>query len=261
MSIILETNKLTIGYAQKNNETIVAQGIDLAFEKGTLVALLGENGVGKSTLLRTLSGVQKPLQGTVSVKGKLVQEYTGVTLATTVSLVLTERLRESQLTVYELIALGRQPYTNWVDTLTAIDHEKINWAMVETAVTSLKEQLVFELSDGQLQRVLIARALAQDTDLILLDEPTAHLDIHHTFNVFSLLEKLAKTTKKTIIVSTHEVNLAIQYADQLVLLTKEEVHSGTVASLQLENAFENLFPKEFVNFNRTLQQFVVRTSI
>jgi len=261
MSAILETNNLTIGYTQKTRETVVSQKINLCFEKGTLVALLGENGVGKSTLLRTLSGVQNSLKGMVSIKGKDLKSYTHKELATTVSLVLTTRLPESQLTVFELIALGRQPYTNWVDTLTAIDLEKITWAMEETAVTSLKEQPIFELSDGQLQRVLIARALAQDTDLILLDEPTAHLDIHHTFNVFSLLEKLAKTTKKTIIVSTHEVNLAIQYADQLVLLTKDEVRAGTVASLQSENVFENLFPKEHVSFNRTLQQFVVRTSI
>nr|BFF41518.1 hypothetical protein BACY1_33230 [Tenacibaculum mesophilum] len=114
------------------------------------------------------------------------------------------------------------------------------------------------MSDGQLQRVLIARALAQDTEIIILDEPTAHLDIHHTFKVFSLLKKLVKNTRKTIIISTHEVNLAIQLADEFILLSEKQLYTGTSQDLISKNAFEKLFPKELISFNKTLEQFVIK---
>ena len=172
-------------------------------------------------------------------------------------MVLTERLPESQLTVFELVALGRQPYTNWIDKLSETDLEKTNWAIEETEIQHLKNKRFYELSDGQLQRVLIARALAQDTEIIILDEPTAHLDMHHTIKIFSLLQKLVADTQKTIIISTHEVNLAIQLADEIMLLSKNSFHFGTPNDLIENNAFDTLFSKEIVNFNKTLQQFVI----
>lgn len=179
-------------------------------------------------------------------------------MSTTLSLVLTERLPLSQLTVFELVALGRQPYTNWIDKLTQDHLKKILWAIEQTEITHLKDKRFYELSDGQLQRVLIARALAQDTEIIILDEPTAHLDIHHTFKVFSLLKKLVKNTGKTIIISTHEVNLAIQLADEFILLSEKQLYTGTSQELIAQNAFEELFPKELISFNKTLEQFVIK---
>lgn len=221
---------------------------------------MGENGIGKSTLLRTLSKVQKPLSGTIFIHQKNIEKITEKALSKQVSLVLTARLPESQLTVYELIALGRQPYTNWIDKLSPIDIEKIATAIRQTEIEHLINNRFYELSDGQLQRVLIARALAQDTEMIILDEPTAHLDMHQTLKIFSLLKKLVATTQKTIIISSHEVNLAIQLADEIILLTPNTLLTGTPEKLIKNNAFDTLFPKELVNFNKTLQQFVINKS-
>lgn len=174
-------------------------------------------------------------------------------------MVLTEHLPESQLTVFELVALGRQPYTNWIDTLSEKDITKIHWAIELTEITHLQNNRFYELSDGQLQRVLIARALAQDTEIIILDEPTAHLDIHHTFKVFSLLQKLVVSTKKTIVISTHQVNLALQLADEFLLLSNEKLHQGTKTELINKKAFAQLFPKELIEFDTNSEQFKIKS--
>ena len=256
-NIILKTENLSIGYQQKKLDKIIVSNINLEIEKGKLITVLGRNGIGKSTLLRTLSKVQKPISGTVFINQKKLDKLTEKELSTQLSLVLTERLPESQLTVYELIALGRQPYTNWIDKLTETDIEKVETAIKQTEIEHLKNNRFYELSDGQLQRVLIARALAQDTEIIILDEPTAHLDMHHTIKIFSLLQKLVADTQKTIIISTHEVNLAIQLADEILLLSKNSFHYGTPNKLIENNAFDTLFSKGIVNFNKTLQQFTI----
>ncbi|WP_317043393.1 ABC transporter ATP-binding protein [Polaribacter haliotis] len=229
----------------------------MSIEKGKLISVLGKNGIGKSTLLRTISKVQKPISGDVILENKNLNNYTERELSTKLSLVLTERLPESQLTVFELIALGRQPYTNWIDKLSNEDIEKVNYAIEQTEIEHLKNNRFYELSDGQLQRVLIARALAQDTEIIILDEPTAHLDMHHTLKIFSLLQKLVLETSKTILISTHEVNLAIQLSNEIILLTENAIIFGTTSQLIEKNAFDDLFPKNIIKFNKTLQQFVI----
>jgi iron complex transport system ATP-binding protein len=196
--------------------------------------------------------------GNIFIYQKNLQKLTEKELSTQLSLVLTERLPESQLTVYELIALGRQPYTNWIDKLSDKDIEKIENAINQTEIEHLKNNRFYELSDGQLQRVLIARALAQETEIIILDEPTAHLDMHQTIKIFSLLKKLVSETNKTVIISSHEVNLSIQLADEIILLTENSLLSGSSSELIVANAFDTLFPKELVSFNKELQQFVIR---
>lgn len=256
--IVLKTENLTIGYQQKKSQTIVVKNLNISLQKGKFIALLGKNGIGKSTLLRTISKVQVPLSGNIFINNKNLKDYDNKALATCLSLVLTERLPESQLTVFELIALGRQPYTNWVDTLSTTDLSKINWAITQTEITHLKDKRFYELSDGQLQRVLIARALAQDTEIIILDEPTAHLDMHHTYKIFQLLKKLVETTTKTIIISTHQINLALEIVDELIIMNSNEVTSGTTQDLIDANKLDALFPKEILNFNKTLRQFTIR---
>lgn len=255
--IILKTKNLAIGYWQKKKPETIISNINLEIEKGKLITVLGKNGIGKSTFLRTLSKVQKPISGNVFIHQKNIETLTEKQLSTKLSLVLTERLPESQLTVFELIALGRQPYTNWIDKLSNTDIEKIENAIQQTDIQHLKNRRFYELSDGQLQRVLIARALAQDTEIIILDEPTAHLDLHHRIKIFSLLKKLVKQTQKTILISTHEINLAIQLSDKIILFSNNKTHFGTSEELINNNAFENLFPNNLLNFSKSLQQFVI----
>ena len=256
-NIILETQNLSIGYRDKKTVYEIQKEINLQIQKGEFVAVLGRNGIGKSTLLRTLTKVQNPIQGSVLIDQKEIEDYPFNELATKISVVLTERLPESQLTVFELVALGRQPYTNWVGKLSERDLEKVYEALDQTETREFADKHLYELSDGQLQRVLIARALAQDTEIIILDEPTAHLDMHHTIKIFQLLEKLVKETQKTIILSSHQVNMAIQSANQIVLLTEKEVTSGTRKELTERKAFDQLFPSEILNFDTTLEQFVI----
>jgi iron complex transport system ATP-binding protein len=253
----IETKNLHIGYQQKKSVSTIQKNISVQLHNGELVGILGKNGIGKSTLLRTLTGVQDAISGEVLIQGKNIKSYSLKELSSLISLVLTERLPESQLTVYELVALGRQPYTNWIGRLEKKDIEKINWALEQTEILSLANRHFNELSDGQLQRVLIARALAQDTQIILLDEPTAHLDMHHTIKIFKLLKKLSKEANKTIIITTHEVNLAINSSDQLILLTDKEVVAGSKELLIESNSFDHLFSSEIVNFNSSLEQFIV----
>ena len=255
---ILVTEDLTIGYSSKKTTKIVAEHLHFHLKKGTFVSLLGKNGIGKSTLLRTLSNVQKPLLGNIFIDQKNLTHFSNQQLAASISLVLTERLPESQLTVFELVALGRQPYTNWVDHLTAFDIEKIETAMSLTEITHLSTQRYYELSDGQLQRVLIARALAQDTPLIILDEPTAHLDLHHTLQIFKVLKKLVTETSKTILISTHEINLAIKFSDEIALMTENSFHKDTPKKLIENNLFDALFSDEMIRFDKNLQQFVMK---
>jgi iron complex transport system ATP-binding protein len=172
----MTTSNLSIGYQTKKGKNSIASTINLNLKTGKLIALVGANGIGKSTLLRTLTGIQKPLSGTIYLNEKDITKYNEKELAQNLSVVLTEKLPPSNLTVFEIVATGRQPYTNWIGKLSNEDLEKINQAIQLTQIEHLAEKKHHEISDGQLQKVLIARALAQDTDLIILDEPTTHLD-------------------------------------------------------------------------------------
>lgn len=220
-----------------------------------MVFILGRNGIGKSTLLKTISKTIPSIAGKILFNGIKIQTLSEQQLATQLSLVLTEGLPESLLTVYELVALGRQPYTNWVDTLSDLDKEAVKKALIQTETIHLQNKRFVELSDGQLQRVLIARTLAQNTDIIILDEPTAHLDMHHTANLFELLKKMVEEQQKTIIISSHEINLALQLADDIILFTKDKVYKNTPKKLIKDNLFDKLFSSKFISFNTDLQQF------
>jgi len=246
---------LTIGYESRKKTNVVSNNINFSIEKGRLIFILGKNGIGKSTLLKTISKTIPSIAGTILCNGIKIKTLSEQQLATQLSLVLTESLPESLLTVYELVALGRQPYTNWVDTLSDIDKEAVKKALIQTETLHLQNKPFLELSDGQLQRVLIARTLAQNTDIIILDEPTAHLDMHHTVNVFELLKKMVQEQQKTIIISSHEINLALQLADDIILFTEDKVYKNTPKNLIKDNIFDKLFSSEYISFNSNLQQF------
>ena len=179
-------------------------------------------------------------------------------LAQQQSLVLTDKLPSSNLTVWELIALGRQPYTNWIGNLSDEDYSKINIAIQLTNIEHLSEKKYFEISDGQLQKVLIARALAQDTDLIILDEPTTHLDLFHKVSVFKLLQKLAHETNKCILFSTHDIDLAIQLSDEMIVMTKEKTIQDQPCNLIEKGIFDTLFKDEHIVFDKTRGKFIVK---
>ncbi len=257
---IIKTKNLSVGYASKKEVKTIASNLNIDLNTGNLVCLLGKNGIGKSTLLRTLTKVQPSLAGEIFINDTKLETINYTNFSKMVSLVLTERLPDSSLTVFELVALGRQPYTNWIGYLTTEDLQIIEAAFEKTTIKHLINSKCYELSDGQLQKVLIARALAQNTPIIVLDEPTAHLDIHHTIETFTLLKKLAKDFNKTIIVSTHEINLALQLADELWLMTPTQFVAGKTATLISNNSVQQLFESNLISFNKTLKQFTINNS-
>lgn len=255
--IILQASKISIGYTSKKVKNVIASNIELSLEEGKLIALIGANGIGKSTLLRTLTGIQKPLSGLVTLNEKNIFDLDSLTLAQNLSVVLTEKLPPSNLTVWELIALGRQPYTNWIGTLTENDIAKVNEAIELTQIGHLAFKKHYEISDGQLQIVLIARALAQDTPLIILDEPTTHLDLLHKVVLFKLLKKLTQETEKCILFSTHDIDMAIQLSDEIIIMTPENTIQDQPCNLIMKGSFNTLFQDEHIVFDSEKGKFLI----
>ncbi|MEW7291578.1 ABC transporter ATP-binding protein [Aquimarina sp. 2304DJ70-9] len=237
---------------------MVAADINLKLHEGELIGLVGANGIGKSTLLRTLSRVQPALHGSIYLSDKKLSSYKSIELAAQLSIVLTEQIASKNLTVYELVALGRQPYTNWVGKMAEEDLEKVRKAIELTHISDLINKRCFELSDGQLQKVLIARAISQDTPFIMLDEPTTHLDIYHKAYILKLLKRLAFETKKTILFSTHEIDFAIQLCDKMIVMNQDGFEFGRPKELVQARAFSGLFPEDLILFDEKSGRYKVR---
>ena len=257
-TFILQATDISIGYSNKKGTTIVASEVSVSLEKGKLTALIGANGIGKSTLLRTLIGIQKPLTGKILLEYKDIHSIENLTLAQHLSVVLTDKLPPSNLTVFELVALGRQPYTNWIGKLTLEDNAKVKEALELTQITHLTDKKHDEISDGQLQIVLIARALAQDTPLIVLDEPTTHLDLSHKVTLLKLLKKLTLETGKSILFSTHDIDMAIQLSDEMIIMTPESVIQDQPCNLIIKGSFNTLFQDEHILFDAEKGKFVIK---
>lgn len=205
---LLEIHKLSIGYGGK----ALSSDISVSLKKGQLVGLIGQNGVGKSTLIRTFCGLQKPIAGEILLNGKSIDSYSRKELSKKISIVLTGKPELMNLSVIELIALGRYPYSGWLGTLNETDKLKIEEAISKMRINYIATKKLFELSDGQLQKVMIGRALAQDTEIIMLDEPTSHLDLRNKLEVLNLLKEISKSGK-TVLISTHEVEYATNVCD------------------------------------------------
>jgi iron complex transport system ATP-binding protein len=255
--IILKAEQLSIGYKTNTMETVVTSAINFELQKGQLIGLVGANGIGKSTLLRTLIKVQPALSGSILLNGKNLKSVSNLDLAKQLSIVLTEPLTSKNLSVYELVALGRHPYTNWIGTLSDDDTAKVNQALGLVNISDLKDKRCYELSDGQLQKVMIARALSQDTDLIVLDEPTTHLDMYHKAYILKLLQKLTKETGKTILFSSHEIDLAIQLCDSMIVMKENKVICDQPCNLISLGIFDSLFPKDLISFDKMTGSFKV----
>jgi iron complex transport system ATP-binding protein len=254
---IIDTQELCIGYQTKGVTNTIASNLNLKLSAGQLISIVGANGIGKSTLLRTLTGIQKPISGKVYLNKKNVHQIPSAELAQELSLVLTEKLPQNSLSVYELIALGRQPYTNWLGQLSKEDHKKIEQAIALTQTEHLVTKKQFEISDGQMQIVLIARALAQDTPLIILDEPTTHLDLLHKVSVFKLLKKLSQETNKCILFSTHDIDLAIQLSNQMIVMTENKVSQDEPCNLISQGIFNTLFKDDAITFDNDRGKFII----
>ncbi|MFS4417063.1 ABC transporter ATP-binding protein [Maribacter sp. 2307ULW6-5] len=254
----LRVLELAIGYGSKGATSVVSQDISFALPAGQLCAIVGVNGIGKSTLLRTLGNLQPPLSGSICIDGRELHTYGPEELAAKLGMVLTEPLASKNMTVMELIALGRFPYTNWLGRLSKQDREAIDHCVAQTELGDLRHKKCHELSDGQLQRVHIARAMAQNTPLILLDEPTTHLDLHHKVQILKLLKHLAHQQSKTIVFTTHEIDLAIQLCDRILVLDGAKNPFGQPCELISEKAFDRLFPQDSIAFDARSGSFKIK---
>ncbi len=236
----ISTNQLSIGYSTNNIENALFTNLNLSLPTGKLTCFMGPNGIGKSTLIRTLAGLQKPLAG--EIKYSLNNDQKKTPLSRQIALVLTDRISMPNMRVYELISFGRYPYLDWNIKLSKVDTAIIQQAIEQVHVETLVNKRLYELSDGQLQMVMIARALAQDTYIILLDEPTAHLDLNNRVEIMNLLRQLSRRLNKAILVATHELDLALQTADEIWLTGRDKnILTGIPEDLVLNNKFDEIF--------------------
>ncbi len=253
---VLQTCDLSIGYRNRKVDKVVADEISTSLHAGEVVCLLGPNGSGKSTLIKTLAGMQEPLGGGINIFGRPIQELTPKAISKKLSTVLTDRITIGNLDVFTLVSFGRSPYTGWLGSLREKDKQVVQWAIEATGLQPLVHRDVSTLSDGERQKVMIARALAQDTDLILLDEPTAHLDLPNRVEIMRLLRKLAGETGKGILLSTHELDLALKAGDVCWLISNEgKLFTGVPEDLVLNGTFEQVFARDSFNFDRATGSF------
>ncbi len=250
MNKTIEIQSLSIGYPGKKRTKVVAENINASINEGELTCLLGANGIGKSTLLRTLSAFQPKLSGKILIQGKNLEEYTDAELSHIIGVVLTDRLDIRNMTAEELIGLGRSPYTGFWGTLDKKDREIVKQAIAQIRIEDLAHRMVHTLSDGERQKVMIAKALAQETPVIFLDEPTAFLDFPSKVEIMQLLHSLSRDTNKTIFLSTHDLELALQIADKLWVMDKKRgLTVGTPEDLSLNGDLSSFFAREGIIFD------------
>lgn len=248
---VISTTNLSVGYHVPRKPAIaVVEHITVDLLAGELVCLIGPNGAGKSTLMRTLAGMQVPLAGSVSLMGDDISSLKPRELARRLSIVLTERVDVGVLSAYTLVALGRYPYTGWMGELRPEDELVVQQAITAVGAAELADRNVGELSDGERQKIMIARALAQEPAVMLLDEPTAYLDLPRRAELMTMLRRLARETGRAILLSTHDLDLALRNADRIWLLPKGgNLHVGAPEDLVLSGAFEAAFKGEGVQFD------------
>ena len=246
----IELRNLSIGYQTKHGIKTVATGIDGTIKSGELTCLLGANGVGKSTLLKTLSSFQPKTGGEILLEGRELSEYSDKQLSRLIGVVLTEKPDVRNMTVRELVSLGRSPYTGFWGTYSKDDLQVVDEAIAMVGIEPLKKRMVHTLSDGERQKVMIAKALAQQTPVIYLDEPTAFLDYPSKVEVLQLLCRISREADKVIFLSTHDVELALQMADTIWLMIQgEAVAIGSPKALAEQGALGRFIEREGIVFD------------
>jgi len=256
---IIELSNASIGYKAKTHSVnVVKSGISVCAFKGELVSLIGGNGVGKSTLLRTIAGFQPPIGGDFLIRGKQVNAYREKELALIMSFVSTEIIRVPNLSVFDLVSLGRYPHTNWFGKLLDEDRSIVEEAIKSVGLQGYENRMVNCISDGERQKAMIARTLAQDTDVIVLDEPTAFLDLSNKYEIVHILHQLASEKGKTILFSTHDLTTAIAESDRIWVMLNDSVGQGAPEDLILNGDFASLFHNDHLYFDQEKGDFRIR---
>lgn len=259
MAAVLQLQALSTGYDLGRQFKPISQNLNLEIVPGELVILMGPNGCGKSTLLRSIAGLVPPLSGHIYLEGRDINKLSAKDLAQSLSLVLTERPEVEHLSVYDVVLNGRYPYLGFWANPRAEDRQIIESSMEICGLQGMTKRLMAKLSDGERQRVMIARAIAQSTALIVLDEPTAHLDLPSRIEMLLMLRSLAHKLGKSILLSSHELDLSLAWADTIWLMDKEGgVSAASPEDLVLEGHLERVFAGEMINFDRQTGQFVLQ---
>lgn len=242
----IELHKVTLGYGER----VLIADASVGFGWGELTALIGRNGTGKSTLLRTIAALAKPQSGRITISGKDVASLTMKEVAARIAFVSTDDVRVQNLHVWDVVSLGRAPYTNWVGRLTDEDKAKVRESLELVGMGEFAQASMDSLSDGERQRVMIARALAQDTPIILLDEPTAFLDLPNKYEICLLLRRLAHKEGKCILFSTHDLSIAIELCDTIAMIEGGEFHYGTAEMLIESGEMQRIFEHTHIEFDK-----------
>ncbi len=253
MSVIVEAKNLSIGF-----EKPLFSDINLEINSGELIGIIGKNGIGKSTFLKSIMQLIPTIAGEILIENQSITTLNSKQLAQKMAVVLTEKIPFSQYSVYEILVLGRFPHSNWLFQLNKSDKEIIEKVIEQLQLQEIIHQKANNLSDGMLQKVMIARALVQDTPIIILDEPTTFLDLENTFQIFELLKNIAHLHQKTVLFSTHQVEIALQICDKIICFSPNHVNLQTRKEIIENQLIETIFNTQKVKFNRELLKFEYR---
>jgi len=255
---VMELRSLTAGYKKEGILFPLVGPLNISACCGELIAIIGRNGIGKSTLLKTIAGLLKPLEGDVIIKGRKINEFRRSELAETVGYISTEQIKVDSMKVTELVELGRYPYTPWSGRLSAADNEKVLLAMDKTGILDLKERFINELSDGERQKAMIARLIAQDTDILIMDEPVAFLDIKNKYEIIHLLRSLTREKNKTVIFSGHDLSLIMAQSDRIWMIAEGKIYDGSPEDMVLKGFMNKLFDDNDFIFSESDATFRIK---
>ncbi len=251
MDTVLSARNLTVGYSDKKGGLLeVQRALNLELRAGEVTSLMGQNGAGKSTLIRCLAGFTKPMEGEVLISGKPISKLSERDISKLVSVVLTENITQIGLSVYDLVSTGRYPYTGFFAKLSAEDHAKVEESLAVVGMNNFANKMMNELSDGERQKVMVAKALAQETPIVILVEPTAFLDLPSRIELMHVLHQLATNHKKAVLLSTHDLEQALRFSDTVWLIDGERtIECGSPEDLLLQGKLKDFFGRDGIVFD------------